>query len=155
MPVDTCSENSLLSRVGRPQQNSITSSPRVVDELADAEEELRALRERDRPPLRERLPGRLDCAVDLLCRREVDLAGEASGRRVVDGAAAARLAGDGVPPDPVADPLDARALLDGRSCKLCHRPLLCLRPGSVARSPVQSARCAAPASSPLWRLRPS
>ena len=75
MPVEACSENSPLSSVGRPQQYSITSSPRatspiasektlpcssgeeprdvvavLVEERADAEEELGAARERERPP---------------------------------------------------------------------------------------------------------
>ena len=63
---------------------------------------------------------RLDGGVDLLDRREVDRAGLTAGRGVVDGAAAARLPGDAAPADPVADPLDARALLDGRGCELGH-----------------------------------
>ena len=77
----------------------------LVDELADAEEELRALRERDRAPGREgRLRGR-DGAVDLLDRREVDLGCLLAGGRVEDAAAAARLPGHGPAVDPVADPL--------------------------------------------------
>ena len=75
MPVEACSEKPPLSSVGMPQQNSITSSPRatspsasesdlavlgreqprevlavLVEELADAEEELGAARERERAP---------------------------------------------------------------------------------------------------------
>ena len=114
-----------------PQQNSITSSPRVtspiasestlpcsavrmlrdllaplVEELADREEELGALRERERAPRRERRLRGLDRAVDLLDRREVDRAGLLAGRRVVDGAGAPRLARVRGSGDPVVDRLD-------------------------------------------------
>ena len=50
-----------------------------------------------------RPPRPLDCPADLLDRGEVDLAGLPAGGRVVDGAAAARLAGDDRAADPVAD----------------------------------------------------
>ena len=123
--------------------NSITSSPRVtspsasestlpcsavrmlrdflavlVDELADREEELGPLRERDRAPGLEGLLRGLNRGVDLLDRREVELARLPAGRRVVDGARAPRGSGDAAAADPVAD------LLDGWRCfdRLCHRP---------------------------------
>src|SRR5262249_9374198 len=76
----------------------------VVDELADAEEDVRAARERHRAPARERALRRLDCSVDLLDAREVDLAALLAGRGVVDGAAAAGGALDPLAVDPVRDP---------------------------------------------------
>ena len=92
----------------------------LVQELADREEELGALRERHLPPCRERRLSGLHCPVDLLGRCEVDFAGLAPGRGVVDGAAASGFPGDEASADPVADALDARALLDGRGCELGH-----------------------------------
>ena len=65
----------------------------LVDELADAEEELGAARERERAPGGEGAPRGLDGGVDLLDGREVDGARLLAGRGVVDRAAAARLAG--------------------------------------------------------------
>src|SRR5205085_2307354 len=85
-----------------------------VHELADAEEELRAARERERAPGRERLLRRLDGAVDLLGAREVDGSRLPTGGGVVDRAGAARLAGDGAAADPVRDTADTLLFLDGR-----------------------------------------
>src|SRR2546423_15199934 len=62
----------------------------LVDELADAEEELGAPRERDRAPGGEGTLRSLDGPVDLLDAGEVDLAGLDAGGRVVDGAVASR-----------------------------------------------------------------
>ena len=62
----------------------------VVDELADAEEDLGAARERERAPPREGALRSPDGRVDLLDRGEVDLAGLDASCRVQDGAAAAR-----------------------------------------------------------------
>ena len=73
----------------------------VVEELADAEEELGAARERHAPPALERALRGLDGRVDLLDGREVDLAALLAGRRVVDGAAAPRRALDALAVDPV------------------------------------------------------
>ena len=72
-----------------------------VHQLADAEDQLGALRERDRAPGREGLLRGRDRAVDLLDGREVDLAGLLAGGRVVDGAAAPGLALGRSPADPV------------------------------------------------------
>ena len=70
----------------------------LVDELADPEEELGAARQRQRAPGGERLLRGRDRLVDLLDRREVDLARLLAGRRVEDGAVAARRPLDGLPP---------------------------------------------------------
>ena len=56
-----------------------------VEELADAEEELGAPRDRERAPGRECRLRRLNGEVDLLGGGEVDGAGLNAGRRVVDG----------------------------------------------------------------------
>ena len=79
-----------------------------VNELADAEHDLRAPRERDGAPALERHPGIRDGLADLLDRREIDLTGLRPDRRVVDGAASPRLAGNALAADPMADPLHAR-----------------------------------------------
>ena len=96
----------------------------VVDELANSEEELRAARERHRAPGREGRLGGRDGGADLLGRGEVDLGLLLAGRGVVDGAAAPRRAGDGPAADPVADALQACALLGGRGRELGHLLLL-------------------------------
>jgi hypothetical protein len=57
----------------------------VVDELADAEEDLGAARERERAPPREGALRSPDGRVDLLDRGEVDLAGLDASCRVEDG----------------------------------------------------------------------
>ncbi len=80
----------------------------LVDELVDAEEELRALRERPVTPRRERLRRDADRAIQLLHRGEVDLARLLPRRRVVDGALATRLAPHVLSADPVADQLELR-----------------------------------------------
>jgi hypothetical protein len=86
--------------------------PALVDKLAYREQELLALGERYAAPARERLFGRLHGAIDLLDRGEVHLLRLHPKRGVVDRAAAARLAGDNLPADPVAHaPELARALL--------------------------------------------
>ena len=128
MPVEACSEKPPLSsvrdaaaeldhlepardlahRVGGHLAVLEREQPRDVlavrvEELPDPEEELGALRERERAPGGERGLRGLHRAVDLLDGREVDGARLLAGRRVVDRAAAARLAGDGLPADPVVD----------------------------------------------------
>ena len=70
----------------------------VVEEPADAEEELGAARERERAPVRERRLRRLHGAVDFLGAREVDGAGLDAERRVVDRARPPRLSLVGPPP---------------------------------------------------------
>jgi len=101
----------------------------LVEELADPKEELRATRERDGAPGIEGAPGRLDGAVDLLGRSEVDLARLDAERGVLDGAATARLALDPLPVDPVRDPRDlAGALLGELIRNLGHAGLLGQRP---------------------------
>ena len=80
----------------------------LVDELVDAEEELRALRERPVAPRRVGGRRRRDRAVELLDRREGDLARLLARRRVVDGAIPAGLAPDALSADPVADRLQLR-----------------------------------------------
>src|SRR4029453_3607828 len=116
----------------------------VVHQLADAEEELRATRQRDRAPARERALGRLDGRgalldppaardprvgrrdgrVDLLDAREVDLPALLAGRRVVDGAAAAGRPLNPLAVDPVRDPgYLARTLLGELIRNLRHAGL--------------------------------
>src|SRR5262249_41638587 len=56
----------------------------LVEELADAEEELGPLRNRQRAPGGEGCLRSLDGEIDLLGRREVDRAGLRAGRRVED-----------------------------------------------------------------------
>jgi len=93
-----------------------------VEELADPEEELGALRERHRTPPLPGLRGILYRRVDLLDRREVDRARLDAERRVVDGAAPPRRPLDSPPPDPVRDPRDRLvASFRGRLGKLRHR----------------------------------
>src|SRR5207248_2001688 len=77
--------------------------PVPVDEVADAEEELRAAGERERTPLRKGPLRGLDGAIDLLDRREVDLGGLLAGRRVVDRPAAPGLTCYARSADPVVD----------------------------------------------------
>ena len=75
----------------------------VVDELADAEEDLRALRERRRAPGGEGRGGGRDGRVHLLDGGERDLLRLLAGGRVVDGAAAAGRPRHARAADPVAD----------------------------------------------------
>ena len=75
----------------------------LVDELVDAEEELRALRERPLAPCAERGRCGRDGAVDVLGRCERDLARLLARGRVVDGSRASGLAADVFPADPVPD----------------------------------------------------
>ena len=84
----------------------------LVEELADAEEELRLARERRRAPGGERRLRGLDGGVDLLDRGEVDRAGLRSGRGVEDRTAATGRAVDATPADPVGDARD-RGSFDG------------------------------------------
>ena len=77
----------------------------LLDQVADAEEDLRALADRGGAPAGESgLRGR-DGRIDLLDRGEVDAARQAPGRGVVDGAAAAGRALDEGSADPVVDAL--------------------------------------------------
>src|SRR5207302_1151595 len=92
----------------------------VVYELANPEEEIRPLRERERTPGREGLLRRLDGRVDFLDAREVDGPRLLPRRGVVDRAAATRLAGDAAPADPVVDPLDPGARVPRRRCQFRH-----------------------------------
>ena len=78
----------------------------LVQQLADAEEELGLPCERRRAPRGERLLRGLDGGVDLFDRGEVDRAGLPAGRGVVDRTAAPRRAVDAAPADPVWDPRD-------------------------------------------------
>src|SRR6185503_21359990 len=94
-----------------------------VEELSDAEEELGSAREGDGAPALEGALGRLDGRVDLLGRREVDLAALLAGGRVVDRAAATRRALDAPAVDPVRDPRDLARLLFGELLRyLGHLP---------------------------------
>ena len=96
----------------------------LVHELADPEEQLRALRERRGAPGRERrLRGR-DRGADLLGRREIDLARLLPERRVEHRPGPARSPLDGLAADPVADPGESFALLGGRGRQLGHLGLL-------------------------------
>ena len=79
-------------------------APVLVDELADAEQDLRAAGQRGRPPGRECRRGGSDRPVDLLGAREVDLVGLRARGRVEDRPRPTRLAGGDPPADPVADP---------------------------------------------------
>src|SRR5207237_4040085 len=90
-----------LAVLGREELRDVLTV--LVEQLADAEEELGAARERDRAPGLEGPRRGLDRAVDLLDAREVDLSGLRAGGRVVDGAAAAGLPLDPLPVDPVRD----------------------------------------------------
>ena len=99
------------------------SSRLRVEELADAEEQLGALRERHRAPGRERLLRALHRRVDLLDRREIDRPALHAGRRVEDRPAATRRPVDARAADPVGDPRDRPVALDcGGLGKLRHRP---------------------------------
>jgi hypothetical protein len=84
-----------------------------VEELADREEELRALRERRRAPGLERLGGVRHDRVDLGLRRQVDGARLHAARRVVDRPGAPGGAVDALPSDPVGDPRDLLAAAGG------------------------------------------
>jgi hypothetical protein len=96
----------------------------LIDELADAEVDLGAARERNSAPALERPLGSTDGAVDLLDGREVDLAGLDAARRVVDRATAAGLARDAGAVDPVVNALDRFAALSAR----CFRDFRRLAP---------------------------
>ena len=74
-----------------------------MQQLADAEEELCPLRKRRLAPGGECVPRRLDGRIHLLHAREVDRAGLAPVRGVVDRAAAPGAAVDPAPADPVRD----------------------------------------------------
>ena len=124
----TCSENPPFSRFGIAVAYSMFSRPRwtspiasrdhlavllahdprelglrLLEQLAEPEEDVGALRQRRRAPALERLPRRLDRRVELLGRGEVDLVGLDAGGGVVDGAGPAGLAGDDLAADPVGD----------------------------------------------------
>ncbi len=108
-----------LAVLGREELREVL--PVGVEELADPEEELGALRERHGAP---RLPG-LGAVphrrVDLLDRGEVDSTRLEAERGVVDRAAATRRPVDPLPADPVRDPRDRLAALGGRRLgKLRH-----------------------------------
>ena len=83
-----------------------------VDELADAEEDLGAARERQAAPGRERGLGGGDGCRHLLGGGEIDCARLNAGRGVVDRAASARLSGGALPADPVVDRGDGRGRFD-------------------------------------------
>src|SRR5262249_49320233 len=107
-----------LAMLGREDARDVVLA--LVDELADAEEDRRLLRQRRRTPRGKRLLRRLHRAVDLLHGREVDGTRLATERGVVDGPATAGLTGDSLAADPVADAPDTLFLLDGRCCQLGH-----------------------------------
>ena len=128
MPLAACSEYSPLISCGMPHANSMFSSPRAtspsasvstlpcsavsidgdllavrVDQFAQPEHHLGALRQRRGPPRRERrLRGR-DRGVDLVGRREIDRSRLLTGRRVVDDRRAAGRRLDDLAVDPVTD----------------------------------------------------
>ena len=131
-----------------------------VEQLADAEEELGALRERHRPPRGPRLRGVPHGRVDLLDRREIDRAGLDARRRVEDRAAPARRPVDPLPADPVGDPCHRLVAPRGRRLgKLRHRSLLSKavssegiaaeRAGQVGRRVACGIRCLAEPDSRL------
>src|SRR5439155_9115949 len=97
--------------------------PVLVDEIADAEEDLRPPRQRRRAPARECVLRGPNSRVDLLGGGEVDLARQAAGRGVVDRPAPAGRPGDAAAADPVIDGLpQLRAAAGGaRLCDLRHR----------------------------------
>ena len=101
-----------LAVLGREEPRDVLAM--LVDEIADAEEDRRALRERDGPPCSERFPRGLNSAIDLFGRREVDHAGLPAERRVVHRPTPPRFALDAAAADPMADPLEFLLLLDGR-----------------------------------------
>ena len=127
----------------------------VVDELADPEHQLRAARERDLAPGRERRLRGGDRAADLLAGGEVDLARLGSERRVVDRPAPARLARNRAAVDPVTDPAHLRVGLAGSLCDLCHEASLA-RLGLPHGAPrVRDLRSPAPRGRGMrqrWRL---
>ena len=88
----------------------------VVDELADAEEDLRALRERRRAPGGERGGSGCNGRVDLLDGRERDLLRLLAGGRVVDGAGAPGRARHARAADPVPDLRQLARFAPGRRC---------------------------------------
>ena len=95
----------------------------VVDELADAEEDLGALRQRRRAPRGERRGSSSDGSVDLLDGGERDLLRLLAGGRVVDGARAPGRPRHARAADPVPDlPQLARFAPGGRCHDLAHLP---------------------------------
>ncbi len=120
-----------------------------VEELANAEEELRALRERDGAPRLPGLRGVPHGRVDLLDRREVDRTGLRARGGVVDRPAAAGRPVDALPPDPVGNPCDRSVASFGRRLgKLRHRSLLSRNP-----CPLRVSRRGPHAGSVSGRLR--
>ena len=127
-PVAACSLKPPFIRCGTPQANSMFSSPRAtspiasestlpcsavssdgdllavgVDQLAHAEHHLGPLRQARRPPRREGRLGRRHGGVDLVDRRQVDLARLLAGRRIEHRRRAARGRLDDLAVDPVVD----------------------------------------------------
>ena len=108
-----------LPVLGRQEPGELLAM--LVDELVDPEHEVRALRERPLPPLRERGLGGCDRAVDLLDRSEVHLSRLLAGRGVVDRPSPAARPPHALPADPVRDQLQL-----GRH--RCAHPRAPLRP---------------------------
>ena len=103
----------------------------LVEQRADAEEELGAARQRERAPGGEGGPRGRDRSVDLLGRREVDLGLDSARGRVVDRARTARPARDDGSVDPVADPRELLLVaLPGRGRNFRHLRLLEVSPGA-------------------------
>jgi hypothetical protein len=75
----------------------------LIDQVADAEHDLGALRDRRCAPRDERVLGGTDSSIDLLDRGKVDRLRLAPGRRVVDRALAAGRALDHAAVDPMVD----------------------------------------------------
>jgi len=76
-------------------------APVGVHQVPDPEHDLGALRQRGRAPRRERGPGGCDGGIDLLDRREIDLAGSFAGRGIEHDATPAGRTGDAAAADPV------------------------------------------------------
>jgi hypothetical protein len=105
----------------------------LLEELADAEEHVRALGKRCGAPAGQRLLRRLDGLRDFLRRGEIDLVCLLARRRVVHGSGSSRLAGDDLAADPESDPLhgelpsfgearsDASALERGSGRRMARR----------------------------------
>jgi hypothetical protein len=92
----------------------------LVDEVADAEEDLGAPREGGGAPLREGFGGRSDGGVDLLDGGEVDLTREPAGGGLPDRPVPAGGSGHAPAADPMIDPLGARRRrLATRCLRLC------------------------------------
>src|SRR5439155_5537641 len=99
-----------LPVLGREMTREIL--PVGVEELADAEEELRALRDREGAPRRERRLRRLDGGIDVFDAREIDGARLDAGRGVEDGTAPAGSPLAAGAADPVVDRPDGGRSVD-------------------------------------------